>query len=560
MSAVAHRSPVRRVAALGRPHAMRLAVAAVAGALAVGAGIALVATSGYLISHAAQRPPILALGVVIVMVRFFAISRAVLRYLERLAGHDAALRVLGSLRAQLFARLEPLVPGGLSGVRTGDLLSRFVADVDELQELWLRVLGPFAVAVLAGVGSVVAAALISPPAALPLAAALAVGAIVVPALGTLAARRAASREAPAQAELAAELVEALRLAPELAAFGAADLAAARIAAADRVLSRHRRRTALTIAAAEGCTTALAGLATVAVLLVAIPAVVADAMPGVLLGALALLALASFEAVRPLPAAAAELSRTQAAARRVLELTDREPPVRDPDAPAGRTPTGRLELRDVAARYGDDQPWVLDGVDLALAPGEVVALVGESGTGKSTLAHLAVRFRDPDRGAVLLDGCDLRRLDQESVRREVVLAGQEAHLFATSIRENLRIGRPGADDDELRDALTRAHVDDFVARLPDGLDTMVGEDGAHVSGGQRQRLALARALLARPRFLILDEPDAHLDDEVADVLVPELVEAAREAGLGVLVITHRRSAAGAADRIVELGGGRLGAAD
>jgi ABC-type multidrug transport system fused ATPase/permease subunit len=233
-------------------------------------------------------------------------------------------------------------------------------------------------------------------------------------------------------------------------------------------------------------------------------------------------------------------------------------VRDPETPAERTPTGRLELRGVAARYGDDQPWVLDGVDLALDPGEVVALVGESGTGKSTMAHLAVRFRDPDRGAVLLDGCDLRRLDQESVRREVVLAGQEAHLFATSIRENLRIGRPGVDDDELREALVRAHADDFVAGLPEGLDTMVGEDGAHVSGGQRQRLALARALLARPRFLILDEPDAHLDDEVADVLVPELVAAAREAGVGVLVITHRRSAAGAADRVVELGGGRLAA--
>jgi thiol reductant ABC exporter CydC subunit len=414
------------------------------------------------------------------------------------------------------------------------------------------------VAVVAGVGAVCAAALISPPSAIPLAAALAVGAIVVPALGTLAARRAASREAPAQAELAAELVEALRLAPELAAFGAADMAAARIAATDRVLSAHRRRTALTIAAAEGCMTALAGLATVAVLLVAIPAVRAGVMSGVLLGALALLALASFEAVRPLPAAAAELSRTRAAAARVLELTDREPPVRDPETPAERTTPGRLELRGVAARYGEHQPWVLDGVDLALSPGEVVALVGESGTGKSTLAHLAVRFRDPDRGAVLLDGCDLRRLDQDSVRSDVVLAGQEAHLFATSIRENLRIGRPAADDDELHEALVRAHVDDFVAGLPDGLDTMVGEDGAHVSGGQRQRLALARALLASPRFLILDEPDAHLDDEVADVLVPELVEAAREAGVGVLVITHRRSAAGAADRVVELAGGHLAA--
>jgi ABC-type multidrug transport system fused ATPase/permease subunit len=293
-----------------------------------------------------------------------------------------------------------------------------------------------------------------------------------------------------------------------------------------------------------------------VLLVAIPGVRGGTVDGVLLGALSLLGLASFEAVRPLPAAAAELARTRAAAGRVLELTDREPPVRDPATPVTRHAPGRLELRGVSARYAAGRPWVLHRLDLTLEQGEVVALVGESGTGKTTLAHLAVRFRDPDHGAVLLDGCDLRSLDQEAVRRDVLLAGQEAHLFATSIRENLRIGRPGAGDDELHEALARAHVEEFVAGLPDGLDTMVGEDGAHVSGGQRQRLALARALLARPRFLILDEPDAHLDDEVADALVPQLVAAAREAGVGVLVITHRRSAAGTADRVVELGPGAL----
>ncbi len=549
--------PLRRVAALGRPHAGRLALAAVAGALAIGAGIGLLATSGELISHAALRPPILALSVAIVGVRFFGISRAVLRYLERLAGHDAALRVLGTLRVSLFARLEPLVPGDLPGVRSGDLLTRFVADVDQLQELWLRVLGPFAVGLVAGLGATALAAVFSPVAAAALGISLIAGGVIVPLAGAAAARAAGAREAPARAALAGELVDALAAAPELAAFGAAGAARVRVDLADRALARHRRRTALTLALAEGAITVLAGLAVVAVLAAAIPQVRDGRLGGVFLGALGLLALAAFEAVRPLPAAAAELARTRAAACRVLELTDREPSVRDPVAPAAADGPGRLELRAVGVRYTDSAPWVLDGIDLVLEPGTVAVLTGPSGSGKTTLAELLVRFRDPGRGAILLDGGDLRDLAQEDVRRAVVLAGQDAHLFATSIRENLRIGRPDAAADELLEALRQVGLDGFVDGLEGGLDTQVGEDGAYVSGGQRQRLALARALLARPRLVILDEPDAHLDDETADRLLPDLVAAARGAGVGVLLISHRPAACALADRVLELDGGRIG---
>src|SRR5581483_4052802 len=257
-------------------------------------------TSGELISHAALRPPILALSVAIVGVRFFGISRAVLRYLERLAGHDATLRVLGTLRVRLFARLEPLVPGDL-GLARGDMLSRFVSDVDQLQDLWLRALGPFSVALAAGLGATALALAFSPPAAAALAASLAIGGIVVPLAGAAAARAAASREAPARALLAGELVEALAAAPELAAFGASPAAAWSVEQADRALGRSRRRTALTLAVSEGAITALAGLAAVAVLAAAVPQVRDGRLGGVFLGALGLLALAAFEAVRPLPA-------------------------------------------------------------------------------------------------------------------------------------------------------------------------------------------------------------------------------------------------------------------
>jgi len=552
----APRHPLVRISRLARPHAGMLALGILLGALAIAAGIGLMATSGYLISRAALQPPILALGVAIVGVRFFGISRGVLRYLERLVSHDAALRALVTLRVRLFERLEPLVPAALPGVRTGDLLGRFVADVDTLQALYLRVIGPAAIAVVAGAIAVAVGAIALPAAGFALAVALTVAGIAVPLGGSALTRAAVRREAPARAALTADLLDALAAAPELVAYGAATEAAARIDAADRALNRDRRRTALVAAVSEGAVTALAGLAAVAVLAVATPAVRDGALPGVELAMLALLALAAFEAVRPLPAAAEQATATSAAARRVLDLTDRKAPVRDPAAPRPPTRVGHVSVRDVSMRYAPDGPLVVDGVDLELPPGALVALVGPSGSGKTTIANLLVRFRDPDGGAILLEGHDLREYAQADVRRVIGLAGQDAHLFPTSIRENLRIARPEATDEELADALRRARAWSWVASLPDGLDTHVGEDGARVSGGQRQRLALARALLADVRLLVLDEPDAHLDESTADGLVADLLDAARVAGLGILLITHRPVPAGLVDRIVVLRDGRI----
>lgn len=525
------------------------------GAGAVLASVGLLTTSGYLISRAAQRPEILALGVAIVGVRFFGISRALLRYAERLVSHDLAFRTLTDLRARFFRRLIPLVPGGLPDLGRGELMGRFVGDVDTLQDLYLRGLAPPLVALVAGAVAVGVAFLILPAAALVLAVALLAAGLLAPALTRWSARSAGRRQGAARAELGAGLVEIASGSAELAVAGRAEDWIERSDRASGRLASLQRRDALSGGLAAGLGTALAAAAVVAVLVVSIPAVGSGALAGVMLAALALLTMAAFEAVAPLGAAAAGLDACAVAAGRIEAVLDREPPLREPEAPV-RAPIGGLELRGVRFRYAEGLPWVLDGADLRLAPGRAVALLGPSGTGKSTLAELLVRFRDPDAGALTLGGVSLRAIGGEELRAAVRLSPQDAYLFTTTLRDNVAIGRAGAGDAEICAALEAVGLGEWLESLPDGLDTEVGEAGARVSGGQRQRIAAALLFLASARFLVFDEPTAHLDPAGAADLQRRLAALAREGGPGVLVITHEHAALDAFDEVLELRHGRI----
>jgi thiol reductant ABC exporter CydC subunit len=377
-----------------------------------------------------------------------------------------------------------------------------------------------------------------PVAAIVVAGSLLLAATAVPLLTGYLAASAGRRQLPARAALTFELVEAIDGGAELAVAGRGDDRVKRIDAAGRSLTGIARRDALAGGVATALGSLLSGLAVIAVLLVAIPAVHSGALAGVLLAALVFLVLAAFEGIAPLPAAARRLRACAEAAQRLEELADIQPAVTDPEEPlpAPTHPDATLVVEGVRFRYGPDDPWLLDGVGLTLTPGCRIAIAGPSGTGKTTLAHLLVRFIDPDEGRIMLGDVDLRAITQDDVRAAVTIAAQDAHIFTTSIRENLLLARRSATETELWEALAAMRLDEWVRSLPDGLDTLVGEDGGLVSGGERQRIALARALLSGSRFLILDEPTAHLDADTAAAVMGEIDEAAGERG--VLAITHR----------------------
>jgi len=554
-SAPARRGALLRAARLVRPHRRRVAASIALGAGAVLAAVGLLAVAGVLISKAALRPDILSLTVFTVTVRGLAITRAILRYLERLVSHDLAFRVLADLRVRFFARLAPLVPEGLAGMRGGDVLSRFVADVDALQDLYLRAIGPPLIAALVVAVVGIGLLIVLPAAAVILVAALLAAGLVVPALASRATAASGRRQAPARADLSAELVEIVRGAPELAVYGREGDWALRVASADERLLREQRRDALVGGLTTGLGALIAGAALVGVAAVGVGATASGALDGILLAGAVFVAIGAFEAVAPLPDAAQRLNVCAGAAARLEEITDRPAPVEDPPDPAPLPADGALVAAAVTVRFaGRDAP-ALDGVTLRVEPGARVAVVGTSGAGKTTLARLLVRFMDPASGAVTIGGQDIRGAAQSQVRQTVRLASQDAHLFTTTIRQNVLLARPGASDDEIDAALTRAGLGDWLAGLPDGLDTQVGEDGDEVSGGQRRRIALARAFLSSARFLVLDEPTAHLDARGARDLLGGLASS-REDTRGILVVSHTLEGLEDWDEIVVLDGGRV----
>lgn len=540
------------------PPARRFWWTIAAGFASEASAVALLAVSAWLIVRASEQPPVLYLSFAVVGVRFFAISRAVFRYLERLTGHDAALRQLSSTRADLVRRLVPLAPDGLGRTRRGSVLGALVDDVDELQDLPLRVVQPLASSALVALGAVVLVAFVWWPAALTLLACLVVAGAVATLWGWAAGARAERTIAPLRADLTDAVLDHVSNLDVLAAYGAEEGSRDRIERADAALRRAVVRRAGAQAGTTALVSLLAGAASIAAVLVTAPGVASATLDGPALAVAVLVPMAVFEVFGAVALASAAWRKVRSAAGRIADALPATPPREL--APETASPTGEapelgegVRLRGASVRWPGAAQASLHDVDLDIRPGERILVLGSSGAGKSTLAHALVRFLETE-GSYEIGGRSVHDLSPDDVRRSVGLCEQHPMLFDEDIRQNLLFARDTATDADLEAVLDRVGLGAWL-RERGGLDARVGERGALVSGGQAQRIALARALLRGFPVLVLDEPTAGVDPEASAALLVDLLGAVRD-DQAVVLISHVAVPDALVDRVVRIDDGRL----
>ncbi len=528
--------------------------------LTIGASVALIGTSAWLISTAALHVSVADLGVSVVGVRFFGISRGVFRYLERLVSHNVTFRLLARLRVWFYEKLERLAPARLMEYRSGDLLARVIGDVETLENFYVRVISPSLTAIFVGLGVAFFFSFFYPPIALVLIVFFLILGLVLPLLAQATSRNAGRQLISQRADMQTQLVDGIQGIADILAFGRGQDRGLQISQTGALYGVTQKQMARISGIYSALNTLLTNLGLWLVLVLVIPQVTAGRINGVMIGTFALMTLASFEAVNPLPLAAQMWNASREAARRLFEVVDAEPAVRE-DIPYSSIGTrssnieySNIEFSHLTFAYPTQTSPALQDVSFTVSPGKAIAVVGPSGAGKSTIASLLFRFWDYEAGEIHLGGKELRELNPDEVRKQIALVSQNSYFFNTSIRENLRLARRSISQEEMEAAAQAAHIHDFVMKLPQGYDTLIGEQGLRLSGGERQRLAIARALLKNAPVLVFDEPTANLDALTEKQVLATLFETMR--GRTSLLITHRLLGLENMDEILVMDKGRI----
>lgn len=523
--------------------------------LTIGSSVALIGTSAWLISTAGLHPSVADLGVSVVGVRFFGISRGLFRYLERLVSHNVTFRLLARLRVWFYEKLEPLAPARLLEFKSGDLLARVIGDVETLENFYVRVISPALTAILIGLLVAVFFASFFPPIALVLIGFFLILGLLLPLLTQLASRKPGQRLILQRADIQSQLVDGIQGIADLLAFGRGADRLQQISKAGKTYGGTQKEMARVNGVHSALGTLFTNLGVWLVLLLVIPQVTAGNLKGVMLGTFALMTLASFEAVTPLPLAAQMWNASREAAKRLFEVVDADPAVKDDTrGTILDTRSSAIELSNITFSYSAQSTPALQNVTFTVPTGKSMAIVGPSGAGKSTIANLLLRFWDYEAGDIHLGGTSLKSLDQDEVRKRLALVSQNSYFFNTSIRENLRLARRSASPEEMEAAARAAQIHEFILGLPKGYDSLIGEQGFRLSGGERQRLAIARALLRNSPILILDEPTANLDPQTEKQVLDTLFETMRQKTS--LLITHRLVGLETMDEILVMDDGKI----
>jgi ATP-binding cassette subfamily C protein CydCD len=539
-------------------HWQRVALSVVIGAGTIGSSVALMGTSAWLISTAALHPSVADLGVSVVGVRFFGIARGIFRYLERLVSHDVTFRLLSRLRVWFYEKLEPLAPARLMEFRAGDLLARIIGDVETLENFYVRVVSPPLTAILVGFFTAIFLASFHPILA-PVFLTFFIGlGFLLPLLAQITSRKSAEQTLTLRGDLHTHLVDGIQGMADLVAYGRSDERLLQISINGLDYGNAQRRMARVTGVYAGLSTLLTNLGLWMILFLCIPQVNNGNLAGPMLASLTLLTFASFEAVTPLPLAAQMWNSSREAGRRLFEVVDTEPEIKEgieqDKENSGNSKLSSINFSNLSFTYPHQTILALQNINLIIPSGKSVAIVGPSGAGKSTLASLLLRFWEYHNGEITLGAESLKALEQDQVRTRIGLVSQNTYFFNTSIYENLRFARKRVTREEVEAAAQAAQMHDFIMKLPKGYDTMIGEQGLRLSGGERQRLAIARVLIKDAPILILDEPTANLDAITEKQALDTLFHVMKQKTS--LLITHRLIGLENMDEILVMNHGQI----